>query len=497
MILEKPIKIIGIINKKNIENVSEIQIKVNGCDAIHKISKLPLLLPISYIIPYSSNTYFNSLKLYIKYFIGNLKNISVKNFFKIIVYIPQDIFKNELSKGFIEIESNQGKPSINQNLAIHGIKPLYLDFNIAYDIEKYWKNKRIIFSKIKNLESARNIFNSRIDSFFEVKSIPSKVESDLPLSTIYLQNATVMHGQVLSDKNNVYFYDSQQTPVNINSKFKLQHIMFQNENEVLIPRPDKYLGEIENAFFLGGTNNWMHFILEDVPRLIRMRADPKIRDSVIIVNSNLSHQINSAIKKIIPNKIIYMSIFEFIKVQNLTYMYLKNYLPKIMSGEKDFFDKFVLDEVIDAFGPFKLSKSIITYPRNRILIAREQNLFRPMANHLKIRALLENNYGFRTYYLANMELDEIIKIFSEASIIVGEYGAGLANLVFSPEGSKVIEIRSPKSKCAHEYELLSRKNNIQHVSIIGASRFFCFPYLRKDKYRLNISKFKKMLNEYI
>ena len=497
MILEKSIKIIGVINKRNIDNVSEIQIKVNGFSARYNISKLPLLLPIPYIIPYSGNNSFNSLKLYIKYCIVNLKNLSINNFLKITIYIPHDKFENELSKGFIEIDSNKGKPSISQNLAVHGIKPLYLDFNIAYDIEKNWKNKAIIFSKIKHLKSAGNIFNSRIESFFEIKSMPTKIESDLHLSTIILQDATVMHGQVITDQNNLYRYDSLQTPVTSESKFKIQHVMSQTDNNVLIPRPDKYLGQLEKAFFLGGTNNWMHFVLEDVPRLVRMRANPEIGDCVVIANSNLSQQIKSAIGKIVPNKIIYMSVFEFIKVQNLTFMYLNNYLPKIMRGQKDFFNNFVFDEVVEAFRPYKLNKLNIVNSHNRVLIAREQNLFRPMANFSKIRALLESSYGFKTFFLANMELDEIIKIFSEASIIVGEYGAGLANLVFSPEGSRVIEIRSPKSKYAREYELLTKKNKIEHDSIIGASKFFGFPYLKKDKYRLSARELRKILNNHV
>ena len=64
-----------------------------------------------------------------------------------------------------------------------------------------------------------------------------------------------------------------------------------------------------------------------------------------------------------------------------------------------------------------------------------------------------------------MSFDEQIYVFSNAKIIIGAHGAGLTNLCFSKEKTKVIEIRSSEPGYGFQnkvYERISRINNLNY-----------------------------------
>ena len=73
-------------------------------------------------------------------------------------------------------------------------------------------------------------------------------------------------------------------------------------------------------------------------------------------------------------------------------------------------------------------------------------------NKVKGRNLIEEDslvkelskIGFTVVHLEHMHWSEQIKIFSSASFIVAPHGAGLSNLIFCKEGTKVVEIFNPQ-----------------------------------------------------
>ncbi len=51
--------------------------------------------------------------------------------------------------------------------------------------------------------------------------------------------------------------------------------------------------------------------------------------------------------------------------------------------------------------------------------------------------------GFEKYELSHLTIQEQIKLFASASFVIGPHGAGIGNIVFCQEGTKVIEIFDP------------------------------------------------------
>jgi capsular polysaccharide biosynthesis protein len=74
-----------------------------------------------------------------------------------------------------------------------------------------------------------------------------------------------------------------------------------------------------------------------------------------------------------------------------------------------------------------------------IYISRKGLPMRRMENEADLTAILKKN-GFSILAPENYTVEQQIKMFSRAKIIVGEMGAGLANILFAPPMCKIIEI---------------------------------------------------------
>ncbi|WP_158545212.1 glycosyltransferase family 61 protein [Bremerella cremea] len=77
--------------------------------------------------------------------------------------------------------------------------------------------------------------------------------------------------------------------------------------------------------------------------------------------------------------------------------------------------------------------------RKRIYISRAKAGWRKVLNEDQVMAMLAR-HGFQRYFLEDLNVREQIQLFQQAEMIVGPHGAGLANIVFTPPGAKVIEI---------------------------------------------------------
>jgi capsular polysaccharide biosynthesis protein len=85
-------------------------------------------------------------------------------------------------------------------------------------------------------------------------------------------------------------------------------------------------------------------------------------------------------------------------------------------------------------------------------------------------------------------------LFQKAKIVVGLYGAGLLNVIFSNKKTKVLEIRNSKSDNLYKY--ITQNAGINYKSIIfkGRKKNNTIRDFDADIY-INKKKFTKVLNE--
>ncbi|MCP8968349.1 glycosyltransferase family 61 protein [Ectobacillus ponti] len=101
----------------------------------------------------------------------------------------------------------------------------------------------------------------------------------------------------------------------------------------------------------------------------------------------------------------------------------------------------------------------------RIYISRKHAQHRHVGNEGEVEALLKR-FAFQTVYLEDMSLQEQIGLFSKARFIVAPHGAGLANLLFAPEGAKVLEFFAP-SYVNVVYWVLCNHLNLEYYYLLG------------------------------
>jgi len=76
----------------------------------------------------------------------------------------------------------------------------------------------------------------------------------------------------------------------------------------------------------------------------------------------------------------------------------------------------------------------------KIYISRDKATVRKIVNENELSIVIKK-YGFEKILAEEMNLKEQIDIFSSCETLMSIHGAGLANCIFMPRGSKVIELR--------------------------------------------------------
>lgn len=89
-----------------------------------------------------------------------------------------------------------------------------------------------------------------------------------------------------------------------------------------------------------------------------------------------------------------------------------------------------------------LQHAITTEPISRVYISREKTRTRIILNEEEVVNTLFR-YGFKRIFLEDYDLPSQISLLSQADVVVAAHGAGLTNLVWCRENTKVIEIFSP------------------------------------------------------
>ena len=146
----------------------------------------------------------------------------------------------------------------------------------------------------------------------------------------------------------------------------------------------------------------------------------------------------------------------------------------------------------------KLNKIKRKKKMDKIYIDRSdsKNIFRTIINEEELKKFLASK-SFKIVQLSKMSFLSQVKLFYNASCVVGLHGAGFANLVFCRPKTKVIEIATTmKSKNIIYY--LAKANNLNYKCIFFKSvnkRNESLKSIRyQDKHvKININKFRQVL----
>lgn len=81
--------------------------------------------------------------------------------------------------------------------------------------------------------------------------------------------------------------------------------------------------------------------------------------------------------------------------------------------------------------------------KRRVYISRASADRRKVANEEALKPILDK-HGFEIHQFEHYTFEEQVRLMQETSVLLGLHGAGFTNMLFMPEGGKIIEIRNRK-----------------------------------------------------
>jgi len=300
-------------------------------------------------------------------------------------------------------------------------------------------------------------------------------------SHIYLKDAQVLHGQAIISAGKLWLWDATKLSKYGQPTNQWPGNTYEDQSgDVHIPIPTTPHPDLQEAYFLGGTNNLMHFVIEDIPRIrYFQKIDPNEQVPMLISNL-LSVQIRQLIGILTRRPVIELGQWSVVNCSTLLVTHFRNALQgAAKGGEEDAASLFCTQDLSWARDKVLSFFSHDVSGPQRVVIAREPGLFRPMINSKQIHRYLYKTYGFSRILLAETSLASTVQAFRQANFIVGEYGAGLANMLFIEKPATLVELCGPLESAGLEYRALAEalghkfhvvQGKTQTISHLGLSK---------------------------
>tara|TARA_Y200000002_G_scaffold126452_1_gene104018 strand:- start:239 stop:1327 length:1089 start_codon:yes stop_codon:yes gene_type:complete len=303
----------------------------------------------------------------------------------------------------------------------------YLIFKLIYGkIDKViipQKSKKIILKKI-------TLDNSIKYNFYNI--LNGRVYSDSVNNTAYISDDFLV-------KDASYQYKLKKNLQTINGDIF--------ENFVIKNGTPKLLKKINGTVFSilsGGAakNNYWHWIFDSIPKIAiaeKLNLKKKI-DFYLLPSLKKKYQLDTLLMlNIQDNKLLDGEKNKHIACNNLLAVdhpyVLKNNPSNSIMNIPNWIIKWLRKK-------YNITKSYSNRYQKKIYINRESDSDsndRKIINNEDVKHLLSNQ-GFEIVTLSNYDFKDQVKMFNNASQIVGLHGAGFANLVFSKPNTKVIEL---------------------------------------------------------
>lgn len=197
-------------------------------------------------------------------------------------------------------------------------------------------------------------------------------------------------------------------------------------DEVLPPRPTMHAGTYVLLASPWSERSYYHWLVDALPRLSLLHAIPGGDELPVVVPSRLHRYHQESLEAAgIPRSRQVAFPDAVVEVDRL-------FFPALLSPT-GYSSPHAVAWLRETFGAFLSTRK----PWRRLYVSR-RDARRRIVNEDEIIALLVP-HGFEVVHPGDMSLTDQIRTFSEAQVVVGPHGAGLTNLIFSPEGATLVE----------------------------------------------------------
>ncbi len=224
---------------------------------------------------------------------------------------------------------------------------------------------------------------------------------------------------------------------------------------VALQKLDEPVETYENVAYLSNTwvTNYYHWLLLVVP-MLRFYEDAEIEIDRIYVGQPLKswQERSLAFVGIDTDKVL----VEPCRAEVGHVAMLTRHTPSIPADQIRWLrSQFVKEEPVAA--------------GRRLFVGRGEAITRKMIDEEVVADALEREFGFEYVLTSSLTLDEEIDLFGQADAVVAPYGAAITNTLFSPIGTKVLELTAfdHDFRLAHCYAEISAAIGHRHGSLRG------------------------------
>lgn len=202
---------------------------------------------------------------------------------------------------------------------------------------------------------------------------------------------------------------------------------------------------------------YFHWLMDSLPRLAMIPVEERTSRVLLLPAKLASYSYVSESLKAFPEvKARFMKPGELLRIENLLIPHYAaptgNYYDPLMHPLRERYQHLVADR------PFTLG--------DKIYISRSKAPRRKILNEDKLVPVLEKN-GYRLAFLEDLPWLDQVAAFVKAKSVISLHGAGLTNMLFMNNGSKVLEIRRRDDKQNNCYFSLAAAMKIDYYYLLA------------------------------
>ena len=297
--------------------------------------------------------------------------------------------------------------------------------------------------------------------------------------------------------------DTYTTPEDFSAVIKGVHVS--GRYEVVMPDGDKVLAESSNAakndyfphayrirenirtirqpvtLLRSRFHNYYHLLIDVLPRLIAIRdLLPVIRQPVGLLVTGGINSIERAYLEMLN-----LESLPIIEMSDDTTYLCEEYVFTTLKTRPQ--SGYIPEPYLSMIREATVSRvPVLSEKRRNIFVSRQNADVRRVENFAEVQERLRQ-YGYEVVSFEDMSIDDQICTVNRARSLVGVHGAGLSNMIFGPEGLKVVEV-SPAGFLAPHYYLLCKSLGYEYNFMYGSETS-----LRCDTFTVDICKLEEQL----
>ena len=312
-----------------------------------------------------------------------------------------------------------------------------------------------------------------------------------PLSILHLKD----HWIYLTGYHGITFKNFRILPESIHGKWDIRNVVLLKEYYPLVMNAWMYayqekdcgfteLNDDRNYLLAHHWFNYYHWLTETVLRL--WVAKEKGEKYVILLPLSFKsiQFVQQSLEALDLADVQYVKE-GILRVKNLTLVenkpYCNHYFPSLSKQIGTFFSEYVKDK-----------KVRIPDIGDRIFISREKADRRKLVNENEVVQAL-SAYQFKSVAIEDLDFFQEVAILSKSKYLIGMHGAGLTNMMFMPQGSRVLELHRE----VYSYSDLHSDVYWKLASALGHKYYyqFCEPANKKEDfftadYHVDLKKLK-------